>query len=134
LTGAFLIAETAACLLAPRVTFALSPRFIEAAAALTIAYLAFEIVLLPNSTFRWLVVGVLGLFHGTYFSIFLTESGYHSATFLAGVATAELLLIGVLAVIVTRLARFAWMRRVVPVAASLLLTVGVVWFFLRLRA
>jgi len=26
------------------------------------------------------------------------------------------------------------MRRVVPVAASLLLTVGVVWFFLRLRA
>jgi len=37
-------------------------------------------------------------------------------------------------VIVTRLARFAWMRRVVPVAASLLLTVGVVWFFLRLRA
>jgi hypothetical protein len=134
LTGAFLIAETAACLLAPRVTFALSPRFIEAAAALTIAYLAFEIVLLPNSTFRWLVVGVLGLFHGTYFSIFLTESGYHSATFLAGVATAELLLIGVLAVIVTRLARFAWMRRVVPVAASLLLTVGVVWFFLRLGA
>jgi hypothetical protein len=134
LTGAFLIAETIACLLAPRVTFPLSPRFIEAAAALTIAYLAFEIVLLPQSSFRWLVVGVLGLFHGTYFSIFLAQSGYNAATFLAGVALAEMFLIGVLAWIVTRLARFAWMRRVVPVAASLLLTVGVVWFFLRLRA
>jgi HupE / UreJ protein len=134
LTGAFLIAETAACLLAPRITFPLSPRFIEAAAALTIAYLAFEIVLLPHSSFRWLVVGVLGLFHGTYFSMFLVQSGYNAATFLAGVALAEMLLIGVLALIVTRLARFTWMRRVVPVAASLLLTVGVVWFFLRLRA
>jgi len=134
LTGAFLIAETLACLLAPRITFPLSPRFIEAAAALTIAYLAFEIVLLPQSTFRWLVVGVLGLFHGAYFSMFLAQSGYNTATFLAGVAMAELILIGILAVMVNRLARFAWMRRVVPVAASLLLTVGVVWFFLRLRA
>ena len=134
LTGAFLIAEMLACLLAPRITIPLSPRFIEAAAALTIAYLAFEIVLLPHSSFRWLVVGVLGLFHGTYFSIFLAQSGYHAAIFLAGVAMAELLLISVLAVIVKRLARFTWMRRVVPVAASLLLTVGVVWFFLRLRA
>lgn len=134
LTGAFLVAESAACLLAPRISFPLSPRFIEAAAALTIAYLAFEIVLLPQSSLRWLVVGVLGLFHGTYFSIFLAQSGYNAATFLAGVAIAELLLIGVMSLIVTRLVRFTWMRRVVPVAASLLLTVGVVWFFLRLRA
>jgi hypothetical protein len=80
------------------------------------------------------VVGILGLFHGAYFSIFLAQSGYNAATFLAGVTLAELLLIGLLTLIVTRLARFAWMRRVVPVAASLLLTVGMVWFFLRLRA
>jgi hypothetical protein len=65
--------------------------------------------------------------------MFLAQSGFNAATFLAGVALAELLLIGVLALIVTRLARFTWMRRVVPVMASVLLTVGVVWFFLRLR-
>ena len=134
LTGAFLIAEAVACVLAPRIPAPLSPRFIEAAAALTIAYLAFEIVLLPKSSLRWLVVGVLGLFHGAYFSMFLAESGYRAPAFLAGVAIAELLLVAVLAGIVTRLARFQWMRRVVPVAASLLLTVGLVWFFLRLRA
>jgi hypothetical protein len=134
LTAAFLVAEGLACLLAPRVPIPLSPRFIEAAAALTIAYLAFEIVLLPQSTFRWLVVGVLGLFHGAYFSMFLVQSGYRITTFIAGVALAELLLIAALATIVFRLAQFSWMRRGVSVAGSLLLTAGVVWFFLRLRA
>src|SRR5258708_14020259 len=93
LTAAFLVAESLACIIAPRITFPLSPRFIEAAAALTIAYLGFEIILLPNSGLRWLVVGVLGLFHGPYFSIFLAQSGYHAATFFCCVAGAQLLLI-----------------------------------------
>jgi hypothetical protein len=134
LTASFLIAEALACVLAPRLASSLPPRFIEAAAALTIAYLAFEIVLLPHSRLRWLVVGVLGLFHGAYFSLFLTESGYHIPTFLGGVAMAELLLITVFAVIVQQMTRIAWMRRAVPVAASALLVTGVVWFFIRLRA
>jgi hypothetical protein len=134
LTASFLIAETLACVLAPRFAATLPPRFIEAAAALTIAYLAFEIILLPHSRLRWLVVGVLGLFHGAYFSLFLTESGYHLPTFLGGVAIAELLLIAVFAVIVKQLVRLRWMHRAVPVSASALLVTGVVWFFVRLRA
>ena len=133
LTAAFLAAESVACVLAPRLTFPLSPRFIEAAAALTIAYLAFEIILLPNSGLRWLVVGVLGMFHGAYFSIFLAESGYHAATFLCGVAAAELLLIAVFAFVVGRLIGLARIPRAVPIAAWLLLAIGVVWFFVRLR-
>jgi hypothetical protein len=131
LTAAFLVAESLACAIAPRISLPLSPRFIEAAAALTIAYLAFEIVLLPNSGFRWLVVGVLGLFHGAYFSIFLAQSGYHAPTFLAGVAAAEVLLIAALALAIRRLTRLAWMKRAVPVAATMLLTVSIVWFFVR---
>jgi hypothetical protein len=134
LTASFLAAEALACAIAPRMTLPLSPRFIEAAAALTIAYLAFEIVLLPQSSLRWLVVGVLGLFHGAYFSAFLTESGYHFATFFSGVAICELLLIAIFAFILDRLVRLAFLRRMVPVAASLLLAIGVAWFFLRLRA
>jgi hypothetical protein len=133
LTAAFVVAESTACIIAPQITFPLSPRFIEAAAALTIAYLAFEIILLPNSGMRWLVVGFLGLFHGAYFSIFLAESGYHAATFLCGVATAELVLLVVLAFALDRLIRFARFRRVVPAMAGLLLAVGVVWFLWRLR-
>jgi hypothetical protein len=131
LTVAFLAAESVACLVAPRIAFPLSPRFIEAAAALTIAYLAFEIILLPNSGLRWLVVGVLGLFHGAYFSIFLAQSGDHAVTFLCGVAVAELLLIAAFAFVLGRLTRLSSMKRAVPVAATMLLTVGVVWFFVR---
>jgi hypothetical protein len=130
LTASFLTAETLACLLAPHIAIPLSPRFIEAAAALTIAYLAFEIILLPNSGFRWLVVGVLGLVHGTYFSVFLAESGFQALPFLAGVAVAELLLIAAFALVFLRLVRIP---RVAPAAATLLLAVGVVWFFIRLR-
>jgi len=133
LTAAFLVAESLACIIAPRITFPLSPRFIEAAAALTIAYLAFEIILLPNSGMRWLVVGILGLFHGAYFSIFLAESGYHAVTFLCGVAVAELLLIVVFALTFERLIRFTRFSRAVPAAAGLLLAVGVVWFLWRLK-
>jgi len=130
-TAAFLVAEAIACVLAPRLAPQLSPRFIEAAAALTIAYLAFEIILLPNSGKRWLIVGALGLFHGTYFSMFLTGSGFHLAPFLSGVAIAELLLIAAFAFLLSRLARIP---RAVPVTASLMLTVGVVWFVIRLRS
>jgi len=131
LTAAFLAAECLACAIAPRISLPLSPRFIEAAAALTIAYLAFEIILLPNSGLRWLVVGVLGLFHGAYFSIFLAESGFHAVTFLAGVAAAEVLLIAVFAVALRQLSRLRSMKRAVPVGATVLLTVGLVWFLVR---
>jgi len=134
LTASFLIAEALACVFAQRIASTLAPRFIEAAAALTIAYLAFEIILLPNSRMRWLVVGVLGLFHGAYFSLFLAESGYHLPTFLGGVAVAELLLIAIFAFIVRALTRLAWMHRLVQACASALLVMGILWFFLRLRA
>jgi hypothetical protein len=134
LTASVLAAEALACAIAPRIALALSPRFIEAAAALTIAYLAFEIILLPQSSLRWLVVAVLGLFHGAYFAAFLTESGYHVATFLTGVVICELLLIAVFAFLLDQLVRLSFLRRAVPVAASLLLAAGVAWFFLRLRA
>jgi hypothetical protein len=134
LVASFLVAECLACAIAPRVALQLSPRFIEAAAALTIAYLAFEIVFLPNSGMRWLVVGVLGLFHGAYFSTFLVQSEFHVVTFLFGVASAEVLLIAVFALIFEGLARFAWTRRAVPVVASALLAAGLVWFFVRLKA
>ena len=130
----FLTAESAACIFAPRFPWPLSPRFVEAAAALTIAYLAFEIVLLPDSRHRWLVVAVLGLFHGAYFSMFLFQTGYQAPAFLSGVALAELLLIVLFALALAGLRRFTAMRSAIPVAASLLLVTGIVWFFVRLRA
>ena len=134
LAASFIAAEALACAIAPHLRLSLSPRFLEAAAALTIAYLAFEIILLPRSGSRWLVVAVLGLFHGEYFAAFLTESGYHVTTFLIGVVLCELILIAIFAFVLERLVRLALLRRAVPVAAAVLLAVGVAWFLVRLRA
>lgn len=128
LTAALFTGELAACVAGPWMVPWLSPRFIEAAAALTIAYLAFEIVLLPKSANRWLVVGILGVFQGAWFALFLNGSGYGATFFLSGVLAAELLAIGAMALLIWKLP-----RRVIPVAASILLGTGLVWFFVRLR-
>ncbi len=128
LTGALAIGQMVAIAAAPRFAALLSPRFVEAAAALTVAYLALEIVLLPNSGYRWLVIGVLGLFHGAYFSLFLRDSGYHAATFLAGVMAAQILALAVLAMVLRRLLA---MSRAVPVAATIVLCTGLGWFIAR---
>jgi hypothetical protein len=128
LTAALFAGELAASAGGPWMLPWFSPRFIEAAAALTIAYLAFEIVLLPHSEYRWLVVGILGVFQGAWFALFLSGSGYAATVFLTGVLVAQLLAIGALAVLLWKLP-----RKVVPIAASILLASGLFWFFTRLR-
>ena len=62
--GCFLIGEAAAILIGPRIPWPMAPRFLEAAMALTVAYLAVEILMAsPEKSLAW-IVGVLGLFHG----------------------------------------------------------------------
>jgi hypothetical protein len=58
----------------------------------------------------------------------LNGSGYGASVFLSGVLAGELLAIGAMALLTWKLP-----RRVVPVAASILLATGLVWFFVRLR-
>ena len=66
-----------------------APRFVEAATALAVAYLAVEILLLPQAGARWLVAGVLGALHGLYFHLFVQTTGYSPALVLLGAALAE---------------------------------------------
>ena len=104
------------------------PRFVECAAALTIAYLAVEILFLPDAGARWLIAGFLGIFHGLYFALFLRDSGYHAAYVLTGAALAEWAALGFAALGLLRLS-----RKVVRIPASALLAIGVLWFAVRLR-
>ena len=105
----------------------------EAAAALTVAYLAVEILLLPQAGARWLVAGVLGAFHGLYFHLFLQNTGYRPGLVLAGAALAELAAVALLALVFSQVGRIARGLRPVQVSASALLVFGMVWFMLRLR-
>jgi hypothetical protein len=108
----FLIGEWVALPLAPRIPLALSPSFLEAALALTSAYLAVEILLLPESGARWMAVPLLGVVHGFYFAAF-------PAPYLAGASTLQVLIVAALAAGALRVP-VKWRR----VAAGLVLAVA----------
>lgn len=128
----FLAGQSVSAVLAPFANWQPSPRFVEAAAALTIAYLAVEILLLPKAGSRWLVVALLGGFHGLYFALFLQTTSYRPGYVLGGAALADAVLIALFALVFSRIGRLAARLRPVQVSASLLLAIGMTWFFIRL--
>jgi hypothetical protein len=120
LGAVFLAAEWGARPLGPLLPVTFSLRFLEAALALTVAYLAVEVLLLPDGRLRWLVVAVLGLCHG------LSFAGFPPA-YLSGAALVQAGLIAILAAATLRMPR-PWLR---PAAAALL-AAGLGWFAARL--
>jgi len=62
----FLGGEAAAILIGPRIPWPLAPRFLESAMALTVAYLAVEILMASDARHLAWIVGVLGVFHGLF--------------------------------------------------------------------
>ncbi|MSV28385.1 MAG: hypothetical protein EXQ52_06520 [Bryobacterales bacterium] len=129
----FLAGQLLGALVTPRTGWQPAPRFVEAAAALTIAYLAVEILLLPNAGKRWIVAGVLGIFHGLYFELFLRTAEYSAAYVLSGAIGAELILLTIFGLLLPKLGRLAHALRPVQVSAGALLVTGLVWFFARLK-
>jgi hypothetical protein len=116
----FLAAEYSAKRLGPLLPLALTVRFLEAVLALTVAYLAVEILLLPRGRARWLIVAILGLCHG------LSFAGFPGA-YLLGALPAEGLVFAALAAAAIRMP-LVWRRP----AAALLLAAAMAWFGARL--
>lgn len=127
LAAMFVAGQCAAVILVPHAAWQPSPRFVEAAAALTVAYLAVEVLLLPEAGARWLVAGALGVFHGLYFCLFVQTSGYRAEFVLAGAAVADLFAMALLALMLLRSGR--WVHRM---GEAVLLLAGLAWFGLRL--
>ncbi len=134
ISGMFLAGQIASALVVARTNWQPAPRFVEAATALTLAYLAVEILLLPRAGGRWAIAALLGAFHGLYFVLFIQSTAYAPGLVLAGAAAAQLILVALFAFAFSRLSRVAAALRPVQVSASALLVVGMVWFFLRLRS
>jgi hypothetical protein len=134
LSAMFLGGEILSALVVSHTQWQPPPRFVEAASALTLAYLAVEILTLPHAGMRWLVMAVLGGFHGLYFALFLRTSGYRSVYVLAGAGFGEILAIAMFGLLFSRLSRRLAAWKPVPVSASVMLLIGIVWFFLRLRS
>jgi hypothetical protein len=136
LAGMFLVGQMGAALVLPRTPWVPAPRFVEAAMALTIAYLAVEILALPEAGQRWAVAGVLGAFHGLSTAMYLTTTGYGAAAVLSGNGMAEVLTLGIFALVGWRFRRVLGSHAAAgrTFAACVLLVTGLGWFFLRLRA
>jgi hypothetical protein len=98
----------------------LSPKFLEAAAALSTAYLAIEKLLIPEAGQRWLVVAILGLFHGLFFRFFNPDL---NPGFSAGLLLANLVWIGPAALL-----RFLPAKPL----AIVLAVIGTFWFVYRI--
>lgn len=133
LIAMFIAGEAVTCLVLPAAGWRPAPRFVEAAAALTIAYLAVEILLLPKAGQRWLVVGILGVFHGLYLALFLSGTGYSTLNVLLGVVGAEALLLALFAAAFSKLCRPLAALHPVEASAVFLLLFGLIWFFWRVK-
>jgi len=116
LTIAFLAGEWLARPVSSRIPMSFSPEFLEAVLALTVAYLAAEIVFLPDSQARWAVVPVLGIAHGLPFAAF-------PSSYLTAASITQAILLSVLW-IVARKIPMNWRRP----AAAVLLVGGIGWF------
>ena len=127
--AAFLAAQTISAIVTPLTGWEPAPRFVESAMALTVSYMAVEILLLPDGRHRWLVAGVLGIFHGWYFAVFVSASEAAAAPVLAGAIVPEAALATLFAVPALRFGR-VWL--VSKIASAGMLAAGLIWFFARL--
>jgi len=116
LTIAFLAGEWLARPVSSRIPMSFSPEFLEAVLALTVAYLAAEIVFLPDSQARWAVVPVLGIAHGLPFAAF-------PASYLTAASITQAILLSVLWIVARKIPT-NWRRQ----AAGVLLVSGIGWF------
>ncbi len=127
-------AEALSAAILAGISWAPPPRFVEAAAALTVAYLAIEILVLPEASYRWLIAAVMGVFHGFYFGGFLKESEMEALYVLAGVLLADALLLTIFAYLLARLREGAAWLRPVRSGAVVLFVIGLAWFVMRVRS
>ena len=135
--AAFLLGECAGTVAILRSGWQPSPRFAEAAAALALAYLAFEIMAFPKSRGRWILALLFGGFAGMFFAAFVGQSGYLAGWVLTGAGLAGAVVLGVALLAGFGLGKLRLSERVkamaIRVASAGLFAAGAIWFFVRLR-
>lgn len=125
--GAFLAAQAVVALSGSLIGWRLPGGFLEAAAALTVAYVASEVLFLPDAKNRWVVCGALGCFHGLFLGAFVNTAQMNPVLVLPGALGVELLLAGILGTVRLRIVS----GRSEQLLALLLLVLGLGWFALR---
>lgn len=112
----FLVAEWLVRPLVPFLPVGLSAEFLEAMMALTAAYLAGEVLFLPEGRARWAIVPILGLVHGLPFVAF-------PALYLAGAELTQASVLAILTIAILRVPR-SWRKT----SAAVCLLAALAWF------
>jgi hypothetical protein len=133
LLGMFAVGQAVVTLVAPWLGWRPPAGFVEAALALTIAYLSVEVLVLPTAGQRWAVVAVLGGFYGLWLAQYIGQTGYRAEYVLPGALGPQLVLGVLLGLAVGWVCRAAERLQPVRVLSSLLLAFGLLWFVVRLR-
>jgi hydrogenase/urease accessory protein HupE len=133
---AFTVAHSLTLALAVLGIFSPSPRIVEPAIALSIAYVGVENLVRRDFGRRWRITLPFGLIHGFGFAGALAEAGLARADvpvalvmFNLGVELGQLAVLVVLLPIVWRLGRWdGFHRRMVPALSFCVVLAGAVWF------
>jgi hypothetical protein len=130
----FLTGEIAAAVIAGAMRWQPPVRFVEAAMGLSIAYLAVEILFLPEAGMRWLIAAILGCFHGLSLYLVLAGGDFRPVYVLSGAAVSEVAVISALGFALWMFQRRWAVTRLVQAAAGILLVFGMAWFFVRMKS
>jgi hypothetical protein len=128
-----LLGEVIGCVVLQLSGWQPSLRFLEAALALSAAYLAFEVLALPKAGLRWTVVAVVGGFQGAFLALLLQAGLAAPGVVIASATGIELSIVAVFALLFAAVRKWGAPLRPVPVFASLVMIAGVVSFYLRMR-
>jgi len=137
---AFTVAHSITLAVAALGVWAPSPRIVEPAIALSIAYVGIENLFVKDAARRWRITFPFGLVHGFGFAGALREAGIARSAvpgalvgFNVGVELGQLACLAVLLPLVARLRRTTWFEPQGYRAASLAIAaLGVVWFVARI--
>jgi hydrogenase/urease accessory protein HupE len=135
----FTIAHTITLILAALNVISLPSKWVEAAIALTICYVAAENLYKKQFSKRWMLTLGLGLIHGFGFAGALAEMDIPKShqltallTFNVGVELGQMAVVAVLLPILLYLRRFKWHRQFVRTGSGLIFALGFVWLLQRL--
>jgi hypothetical protein len=135
----FTVAHSATLALATFGVVSPVPWTIEAAIALSIAYIGIENLFVPNPRYRWKISFLFGLVHGFGFAtvlrdLHLARAGLAMSLFgfNAGVEIGQIAIVSAMYPLLQLLARTPYRVAVTRAASSAITVVGLIWFYQRI--
>ncbi len=139
IVASFTLAHSATLALATLGVVQPRPRTIEAAIALTVAYIGFENLFVRNPRGRWKIACLFGLVHGFGFATVLREMhlpraglGVSLFSFNIGVEIGQMAIVSLMYPLLMVTARSAYRQLATRVVSSAIAMVGLLWCYQRI--